>query len=196
MQACGGAAGIGSLQQPTWTKGTIFPNKGLTGSGFSHQLKLNCVKPVRSSSYIEGSLVAGRPSSSVSVPIPEIGGNGSSFVDNGLSEENFTDRAMMEAVGSCLTNKCSEGLPGEGTYTTTQSKHGGVACEDVGHGEKRGGAGAGLGGEAVVRRRRQHGSGFGVLSKKKKKKNQGPVDPARTGPFETGRVRSDSCNEI
>ncbi|KAM1164156.1 hypothetical protein FF1_023708 [Malus domestica] len=74
----------------------------------------HCVKPVRSSSYIEGSLVAGRPSSSVSVPIPEIGGNGSSFVDNGLSEENFTYRVVMEAVGSCLTNKCSEGLPGKG----------------------------------------------------------------------------------
>lgn len=65
-------------------------------------------------------------------------GNGSSFVDNGLSEadpevraiiemekerqfksleliasENFTYRAVMEAVGSCLTNKYSEGLPGK-----------------------------------------------------------------------------------
>lgn len=63
---------------------------------------------------------------------------GSSFVDNGLSEadpevraiidkekerqfksleliasENFTSRAVMEAVGSCLTNKYSEGLPGK-----------------------------------------------------------------------------------
>lgn len=75
MQACGGAAVMGSLQQPTWTKGTIFPNKGLIGTGFSHKLKLTCVKPVRSSSYIEGSLVAGRPSSSVSVTLPEIGGN-------------------------------------------------------------------------------------------------------------------------
>lgn len=65
-------------------------------------------------------------------------GNGSSFVDHGLSEadpevceiiskekdrqyksleliasENFTSRAVMEAVGSCLTNKYSEGLPGK-----------------------------------------------------------------------------------
>lgn len=64
-------------------------------------------------------------------------GNGS-FVDHGLSEadpevstiigkekerqfksleliasENFTYRAVMEAVGSCLTNKYSEGLPGK-----------------------------------------------------------------------------------
>ncbi|XP_021830936.1 serine hydroxymethyltransferase 3, chloroplastic-like [Prunus avium] len=142
MEACGGAAVMGSLQQPSWTKGTIFPNKGLIGTGFSHKLKLTCVKPVRSSSsYIEGSLVAGRPSSSVSVTLPEIGGYGSSFVDNGLSEadpevraiiemekerqfksleliasENFTYRAVMEAVGSCLTNKYSEGLPGKRYY--------------------------------------------------------------------------------
>ena len=65
-------------------------------------------------------------------------GDGSSFVDYGLSEtdpevrsiidkekqrqfksleliasENFTSRAVMEAVGSCLTNKYSEGLPGK-----------------------------------------------------------------------------------
>ncbi|CAN6555759.1 unnamed protein product [Malus baccata var. baccata] len=140
MQACGGAAVMGSLQQPTWTKGIAFPNKGLSFTGYSHQLKLNRVKPgtgtARYSSYIEGSLTAGRPSSSVSVPLPEIGGSGSSFVDNGLSEadpevraiitkekerqlksleliasENFTYRAVMEAVGSCLTNKYSEGLP-------------------------------------------------------------------------------------
>lgn len=64
--------------------------------------------------------------------------NESTFVDNGLSEadpevhgiiykekerqfksleliasENFTSRAVMEAVGSCLTNKYSEGLPGK-----------------------------------------------------------------------------------
>jgi len=65
-------------------------------------------------------------------------GDGSSFLDHGLSEadpevctivnkekdrqfksleliasENFTSRAVMEAVGSCLTNKYSEGLPGK-----------------------------------------------------------------------------------
>ncbi|KAM1861939.1 hypothetical protein ACFX14_002459 [Malus domestica] len=145
MQACGGAAVMGSLQQPTWTKGIAFPNKGLSFTGYSHQLKLNRVKPgtgtARYSSYIEGSLTAGRPSSSVSVPLTEIGGSGSSFVDNGLSEadpevraiitkekerqlksleliasENFTYRAVMEAVGSCLTNKYSEGLPGKRYY--------------------------------------------------------------------------------
>ncbi|KAL6533993.1 Serine hydroxymethyltransferase 3, chloroplastic [Orobanche hederae] len=66
---------------------------------------------------------------------------GSSFADYGLSEadpevrsiidkeknrqfrsleliasENFTSRAVMEAVGSCLTNKYSEGLPGKRYY--------------------------------------------------------------------------------
>jgi len=65
-------------------------------------------------------------------------GDGSSFLDYGLTEadpevhaiidkekdrqfksleliasENFTSRAVMEAVGSCLTNKYSEGLPGK-----------------------------------------------------------------------------------
>ena len=68
----------------------------------------------------------------------QILGDGSSFLDYGLSEadpevraiidkekdrqfksleliasENFTSRAVMEAVGSCLTNKYSEGLPGK-----------------------------------------------------------------------------------
>ncbi|KAL0297231.1 UNVERIFIED_CONTAM: Serine hydroxymethyltransferase 3, chloroplastic [Sesamum radiatum] len=68
-------------------------------------------------------------------------GDGSSFADYGLSEadpevrsiidkeknrqfrsleliasENFTSRAVMEAVGSCLTNKYSEGLPGKRYY--------------------------------------------------------------------------------
>lgn len=30
-----------------------------------------------------------------------------------IASENFTSRAVMEAVGSCLTNKYSEGLPGK-----------------------------------------------------------------------------------
>lgn len=65
-------------------------------------------------------------------------GSGINFIDHGLNEadpevraiidkekqrqtksleliasENFTSRAVMEAVGSCLTNKYSEGLPGK-----------------------------------------------------------------------------------
>lgn len=30
-----------------------------------------------------------------------------------IASENFTSRAVMEAMGSCLTNKYSEGLPGK-----------------------------------------------------------------------------------
>ena len=30
-----------------------------------------------------------------------------------IASENFTYRAVMETVGSCLTNKYSEGLPGK-----------------------------------------------------------------------------------
>jgi len=33
-----------------------------------------------------------------------------------MASENFTSRAVMEAVGSCLTNKYSEGLPGRRCY--------------------------------------------------------------------------------
>uniref|UniRef100_A0A5B6Z824 Serine hydroxymethyltransferase n=1 Tax=Davidia involucrata TaxID=16924 RepID=A0A5B6Z824_DAVIN len=140
MQACSGTAVMGSLQQPIWTKGSTFPSKGYGISGFPNQIKLNMAKPCRSS-QVEGSLVTGRPPSSVSVPVSEIGGHGSRFVDYGLSEadpevqaiidkekqrqfksleliasENFTSRAVMEAVGSCLTNKYSEGLPGKRYY--------------------------------------------------------------------------------
>lgn len=74
MQACSGAAVNGSLQQVIWAKSLPFPSKGPGMSGFPNQIKLNSMKPCRSS-YIEGSLVTGRPPSSVSVPIPEIGGN-------------------------------------------------------------------------------------------------------------------------
>ncbi|CAK7353048.1 unnamed protein product [Dovyalis caffra] len=140
MQATSGAALMGSLQQPVLNKGSAFPMQRSGVIGFPHQVKLNFVKPCRASS-LEGSLVTGRPPSSVSVPIPEIGANKSSFKDYGLSEadpevreiiskekdrqfksleliasENFTSRAVMEAVGSCLTNKYSEGLPGKRYY--------------------------------------------------------------------------------
>ncbi|KAB5553169.1 hypothetical protein DKX38_010480 [Salix brachista] len=143
MQATSGAAVMGSLQQPVLTKGSAFPMKRSVIIGFPYQVKL---KPCRASS-LEGSLVTGRPPSSVSVPIPETGGkhdifsDTSSFKDYGLCEadpevheiinkekdrqfksleliasENFTSRAVMEAVGSCLTNKYSEGLPGKRYY--------------------------------------------------------------------------------
>ncbi|CAH1424628.1 unnamed protein product, partial [Lactuca virosa] len=86
-------------------------------------------------------LVTGKPSTT-SVPITVVeGGDGNGFVDHELSNvdpevsaiiynekqrqfrsleliasENFTSRAVMEAVGSCLTNKYSEGLPGKRYY--------------------------------------------------------------------------------
>ncbi|KAG6770558.1 hypothetical protein POTOM_026243 [Populus tomentosa] len=140
MQATSGAAVMGSLQQPVLSKGPAFPMKRSVIIGFPYQVKLNSVKPCRASS-LEGSLVTGRPPSSVSVPILETGADISSFKDYGLSEadpevleiikkekdrqfksleliasENFTSRAVMEAVGSCLTNKYSEGLPGKRYY--------------------------------------------------------------------------------
>uniref|UniRef100_M1CVE3 Serine hydroxymethyltransferase n=1 Tax=Solanum tuberosum TaxID=4113 RepID=M1CVE3_SOLTU len=137
MEACSRAAVMGSsLQQPVWVNGSAFPLKGevkLNG------VKLWSVKPCKAS-QLEGSLVSGRPPS-VSVPIPEMGGAGNNFADYGLGEadpevrgiidkekerqfrsleliasENFTSRAVMEAVGSCLTNKYSEGLPGKRYY--------------------------------------------------------------------------------
>ncbi|RVW52397.1 Serine hydroxymethyltransferase 3, chloroplastic [Vitis vinifera] len=108
MQACSGTAAMGSLQQPFG---------------------------------LRGSLVTGKPPSSVSVTVPGNGGSGVNFIDHGLNEadpevcaiiykekqrqmksleliasENFTSRAVMEAVGSCLTNKYSEGLPGKRYY--------------------------------------------------------------------------------
>ncbi|KAM7506916.1 hypothetical protein LguiA_017369 [Lonicera macranthoides] len=137
MQACGGTGVMGSLQQPVWIKGSSFPPKGSFNNGSPHQVKLGSVKPCRSS-QLEGMAVTGRPPASVSVPI---GGSEKSFVDYGLSEadpevrgiidkekqrqfssleliasENYTSRAVMEAVGSCLTNKYSEGLPGKRYY--------------------------------------------------------------------------------
>lgn len=33
-----------------------------------------------------------------------------------IASENFTSQAVMEAMGSCLTNKYSEGLPGARYY--------------------------------------------------------------------------------
>ena len=72
MQACSGAAVMGSLQQPIWIKGSNFPPKGSSVIGFPHQGRLSLLKPCRSS--VEGSLVTGGLPSSVSVPVPEIGG--------------------------------------------------------------------------------------------------------------------------
>ncbi|CAM8952816.1 unnamed protein product [Rhodiola kirilowii] len=143
MQACNGAAAVmGSLQQSVWTKNpnSLLNSKSFINGGFVQQVKFSQFKPCRVSN-IEGSLVTGRPPSSVSVPIPEMGGTESTVSNYDLStadpevygiigkekerqfksleliaSENFTSRAVMEAVGSCLTNKYSEGLPGKRYY--------------------------------------------------------------------------------
>ncbi|KAH0642368.1 hypothetical protein KY290_033960 [Solanum tuberosum] len=135
MEACCGAGVMSSLQQPLWVKGSAFPSKGVAGINVnSSRVKLCSVKPCRATPT-EWSLITERPTSSS----PE--GAGSSFEDYGLYEadpdvraiidkekqrqfrsleliasENFTSRAVMEAVGSCLTNKYSEGLPGKRYY--------------------------------------------------------------------------------
>ncbi|XP_026440186.1 serine hydroxymethyltransferase 3, chloroplastic-like isoform X2 [Papaver somniferum] len=147
MQAYSGAAIMGAaVQQPNlFTKGssTFFSKLGITTADrLPSQVRFSSVKTCKAaSSSIEGSLVTGRPPSSVSVPIPEMGGNGRGFIDRNLSEEdpevcsiidseknrqfnsleltaseNFTSLAVMEAVGSCLTNKYSEGIPGKRYY--------------------------------------------------------------------------------
>ncbi|GFP88079.1 serine hydroxymethyltransferase 3 chloroplastic [Phtheirospermum japonicum] len=138
MQACGGSSAM--IQQTVGTKGSFLPSKWIGIGGFPNHGKLSLMKPCRSS-QLEGSLVTGKPPSPVSVHIPETGGDGSSFADFALSDadpevraiidkekdrqfrsleliasENFTSRAVMEAVGSCLTNKYSEGLPGKRYY--------------------------------------------------------------------------------
>ncbi|KAL8516057.1 hypothetical protein ACS0TY_014654 [Phlomoides rotata] len=48
------------------------------------------------SSQLDGSLLTGKPSSSISVPITEIGGAGSSFADHGLSEADPEVRAIID----------------------------------------------------------------------------------------------------
>ncbi|CAI9284276.1 unnamed protein product [Lactuca saligna] len=134
MHTCSGAI-MGSLEQSVWIKkSTFFPKRpGFTK--FPHQLNLGSLKPCKSSK-VEGRLITGNPSTTC-VPITVIeGGDGNGFVDHQLSNvdpevsaiiynekqhqfrsleliasENFTSRAVMEAVGSCLTNKYSKGLP-------------------------------------------------------------------------------------
>eukprot|EP00262_Sarcandra_glabra_P004880 TRINITY_DN16110_c0_g1_i1.p1 TRINITY_DN16110_c0_g1~~TRINITY_DN16110_c0_g1_i1.p1 ORF type:complete len:531 (-),score=89.10 TRINITY_DN16110_c0_g1_i1:349-1941(-) len=98
-----------------------------------HHVPMSC----KASSSVEGTLITERPAP----PPSNLGGNASSLIDYSLSEadpdmnaiiekekqrqfncleliasENFTSRAVMEAVGSCLTNKYSEGLPGKRYY--------------------------------------------------------------------------------
>ncbi|KAL0872752.1 hypothetical protein Bca101_022457 [Brassica carinata] len=136
MEACCGGTSMGSLQQPGGVQGPVFAPV----TKFSHQLKFDFPRPVRSLS-LRRSLVVERRASQVSVPAVETSSNDIPFEDHGRSEvdpevdeiikkeknrqfrsleliasENFTSRAVMETVGSCLTNKYSEGLPGKRYY--------------------------------------------------------------------------------
>lgn len=139
MHACGGSM-MGAVQQSVWMTGSGLHPKISTGVDIPWGIRLNSLKPCKAS-HVEGSLVTGGLPSSVSVPAPGIDGDVSSIKDYSLSEadpevhaiigkekqrqfscleliasENFTSRAVMEVVGSCLTNKYSEGLPGKRYY--------------------------------------------------------------------------------
>lgn len=74
LETCGGAAVMGSVQQPIWVKGTKLFQKGFSTNQYLQQIRLNSIKPCKVSN-IEGSLVSARPPSSVSVPAPDAGGN-------------------------------------------------------------------------------------------------------------------------
>ncbi|TMW87724.1 hypothetical protein EJD97_019575 [Solanum chilense] len=141
MEACCGAAVMSFLQQPLWVKGSAFPSKGVAGINISSsRVKLCSVKPYRATPT-EWILITERPTSSAPEDFLHLLIGVCSFEDYGLHEadpdvraiidkekqrqfrsleliasENFTSRAVMEAVGSCLTNKYSEGLPGKRYY--------------------------------------------------------------------------------
>ncbi|KAL0687099.1 hypothetical protein Bca4012_086776 [Brassica carinata] len=140
MEACCGATSMGSLQQSGGVKGPVFAPVMSPVNKFSQQLKFNFAGPNRSL-FLKRSLVVERRASQVSVPAVETSNNEIPFEDYGRSEvdpevdeiikkeknrqfrsleliasENFTSRAVMETVGSCLTNKYSEGLPGKRYY--------------------------------------------------------------------------------
>lgn len=73
MQATSGVAVMGSLQVAVCGKGSCFPSKSSSICVFPQQKKMNILKPCKSFK-VEASMVAGKPSSSVSVTVPEIGG--------------------------------------------------------------------------------------------------------------------------
>lgn len=142
MSAYGAAVMMGSCHQNVWTKGPRGSRpKVLAPAAFwrRHQREVSFRGPCRASN------VEGSPLPSVSSPLSESGctniGHVNSLLDYPLRDvdpevheliekekmrqfncleliasENFTSRAVMEASGSCLTNKYSEGLPGKRYY--------------------------------------------------------------------------------
>lgn len=73
MQACGGVAVAGFLQQPILIKASSFPYEGFNLNGFPDQLKLNSVNPLQLS-FNRGSLIIARAAPSVTLPVPELEG--------------------------------------------------------------------------------------------------------------------------
>ncbi|XP_031504761.1 serine hydroxymethyltransferase 3, chloroplastic [Nymphaea colorata] len=134
------AVGNGSIEKTIFVgSSTSLLPKVASFSERSYRVRLNVGRPSRAS--FEGSAVSAKAASSAAVAAPDVRGNTSTFVDHGLNEadpevheiiqkekhrqftcleliasENFTSKAVMEAVGSCLTNKYSEGLPGKRYY--------------------------------------------------------------------------------
>ncbi|KAH0894768.1 hypothetical protein HID58_057197 [Brassica napus] len=140
MQACCGGTSMGSLQQPARVQGPVFAPIISPVTKFSQQLKLSFPRPCPSLFLRKSSVFESR-ASSVSAPDVETTSNEIPFEDYGrrevdpevdeiitkeknrqfrslelIASENFTSRAVMETVGSCLTNKYSEGLPGKRYY--------------------------------------------------------------------------------
>ncbi|XP_074317325.1 serine hydroxymethyltransferase 3, chloroplastic [Silene latifolia] len=140
MQSATGTI-MGSLQNPCFTSARISPSHNVLPSLFNTNFNINNTSIHFSKSsklcVITNSLLT----DTVSSPVPLVGGDPSSFKDYSLGDvdpevhdiigkekqrqfksleliasENFTSRAVMEAVGSCLTNKYSEGLPGKRYY--------------------------------------------------------------------------------
>lgn len=74
MQACAGSTTMNSIQQSLGIKGSVFPSNWIGINGCPNHVRFTSIKPCRSS-QLDGNLVTGRPPSSVSVPIPAIGGS-------------------------------------------------------------------------------------------------------------------------
>lgn len=72
MHACCGSV-MGAVHQSVWMTSPGLCPKISTGIDFPCRIRLNSIKPCKAS-YVEGSLVTGRPPSSVSVPAPGIDG--------------------------------------------------------------------------------------------------------------------------
>ncbi|KAL5712417.1 glycine hydroxymethyltransferase [Ranunculus cassubicifolius] len=132
MQVCSGATVSGAIQQ--------YGTKLNINEGFSRKFKLDYVKLCKGS-HTYKILTTQRPRTSVSVAFQKVEASKRVFEDYHLREadpeiysmierekkrqletldltasQNYTSRAVMEAVGSCLMNKYSEGQPKKRYY--------------------------------------------------------------------------------